>query len=98
MQKSSFREQLQQHPKSIIRDIEEQYHTFHFVPVISRPGEHTSPDLDIGHVTDVLPLYLKDPANKAVFICGSLPVVKDVVACLEQLGITKEQIKTDAWG
>ena len=78
--------------------LEEQYHNFHFVPVLSRPGEHPPPDLDAGHVTDIIPLYLKDPTGKAVFICGSLPMVKDVVGILEKIGVTKEQIKTDAWG
>lgn len=78
--------------------LEEQYHTFHFVPVLSRPGEHVAPDIDIGHVTDVLPLYVKNGENKAVFICGSLPMVRDVVSVFEKIGISKEQIKTDAWG
>ncbi len=78
--------------------LEEQYHNFHFVPVLSRPGENHSTNSDTGHVTDVIPLYLKDTKDKAVFICGSLPMVKDVVHLLERIGITKEQIKTDAWG
>lgn len=78
--------------------LEEQYHNFHFVPVMSRPDDSVAPDVDVGHVTDVLPLYVKDPENKAVFICGSLPMVKDVVSVLEKCGIIKEQIKTDAWG
>ena len=84
--------------KDELSALEEQYHNFHFVPVLSRPGEHPPPDLDAGHVTDIIPLYLKDPAGKAVFICGSLPMVKDVVGILEKIGVTKEQIKTDAWG
>lgn len=78
--------------------LEEQYHNFHFVPVVSRPGDTPPPDLDVGHVTDVLPLYVKDGKNKTAFICGSLPMVKDVVSVLEKCGIAKEQMKTDAWG
>ncbi len=78
--------------------LEEQYHNFHFVPVISKPGEHVAPDIDVGHVTDVLPMYVKSGENKAVFICGSLPMVRDVVSVFEKIGISKEQIKTDAWG
>lgn len=78
--------------------LEEQYHNFHFVPVLSRPGEKPPPDLDVGHVTDVLPLYVKNGENKAVFICGSLPMVRDVVSMFEKIGVSKEQMKTDAWG
>ncbi len=78
--------------------LEEQYHNFHFIPVISRPGEHCDPDVDVGHVTDVIPLYMTEAQNKEVFICGSLPMVKDVIFALEKIGFTKEQIKTDAWG
>jgi Na+-transporting NADH:ubiquinone oxidoreductase subunit F len=84
--------------KDDLSALEEQYHNFHFVPVLSRPGENPAPDLDTGHVTDIIPLYVKDPQNKALFICGSLPMVKDVVGILEKIGVTKEQIKTDAWG
>lgn len=78
--------------------LEEQHHNFHFVPVMSQPGDHSDPDVDVGHVTDALPIYIKNGENKAVFICGSLPMVKDVVSVLEKCGIAKEQIKTDAWG
>lgn len=78
--------------------LEEKYSNFHFIPVVSRPSEKTDPDLDIGHVDAILPMYVKDNHHKAVFICGSLPMVKDVVKSVEALGMTKEQIKTDAWG
>ncbi len=84
--------------KEELSALEEQYHNFHFLPVLSRPGETAAPDLDTGHVTGIIPLYIKNPANKIAFICGSLPMVKDVVVCLEGIGMTKEQIKTDAWG
>lgn len=78
--------------------LEEKYSDFHFIPVVSRPSEKTDPDLDIGHVDAIISMYVKDAKNKAVFICGSLPMVKDVVKSVEAMGITKEQIKTDAWG
>lgn len=78
--------------------LEEKYANFHFLPVVSRPSEKTDPDLDIGHVDAILPMYVKDNHNKAVFICGSLPMVKDVVKSVEAIGMRKEQIKTDTWG
>ncbi len=78
--------------------LEEKYAQFHFIPVMSRPGLHSDPDIDVGHVDHVLPQYISDTKNKEAFICGSLAMAKDVIAVLHEIGFTKEQIKTDAWG
>lgn len=77
--------------------LEEQYSNFHFVPVISRPNENADIDFDIGHVTDIIPKYIKNTHLKTVFVCGSMAAVRDIVSCLEKMGFAKEQIKTEAW-
>jgi NAD(P)H-flavin reductase len=78
--------------------LKEAYPTFSFYPVISRPKEGEDHGMDVGHVNGVLSKYISTPENKMVYICGSLPMVKDVVASLEEIDFTREQIKTDAWG
>ncbi len=73
------------------------YKKFSFFPVISRPdGSHEG--FDVGHINTVLSKYIKCSDNKMVYICGSLPMVKDVVVAFEEINFTRDQIKTDAWG
>jgi len=74
------------------------YPQFTFVPVISRPNHGDKQGMDVGHVNDVLRKHITSPDNKMFYVCGSLPMVKDVVASLESVGCVREQIKTDAWG
>lgn len=82
--------------KEELISLKNKYTQFTFIPVISKPdGDH---GLEVGRVTVVLPKYITSPENKAAYICGSLPMVHDVIAVLETIGITKEHIKTDAWG
>ncbi|MFA6887999.1 MAG: FAD-binding oxidoreductase [Candidatus Woesearchaeota archaeon] len=76
---------------------EEKYSTFHFIPIMSKPGQHSDPDIDVGHVDTVLPMYIIDASHKEVFICGSAPMAKGVITVLSKIGFSKEQIKTDAW-
>ncbi len=82
--------------KEEILVLQEKYPQLTFIPVISKPdGEE---GVDVGRVTEVLPKYIKNAENKAAYICGSLPMVQDVTAVLEKIGIRQENIKTDAWG
>jgi NAD(P)H-flavin reductase len=84
--------------KHELMHLEEKYAEFHFIPVMSRPGPHSDPDIDVGHVTDVIPEYILDANNKEAFICGSSPMAKEVIATLQRIGFTLEHIKTDVWG
>lgn len=83
--------------KNELLQLEEKYSHFHFVPVISRPSEHSDPDIDIGHIDYVLPQYITNAKNKEAFISGSLAMARDVIAALQEIGFSQEQIKTDAW-
>lgn len=84
--------------KNELTRLEEKYAEFHFIPVMSKPGPHSDPDIDVGHVDHILPQYIIDSQNKEAFICGSSPMAKGIIAVLQNIGFTKEQIKTDAWG
>jgi len=41
---------------------------------------------------------IKDVPNTLIFICGPLKFTKSIFSMLEELGVKKEQIKTDIWG
>jgi NAD(P)H-flavin reductase len=81
--------------------LKKEYPLFSYYPVISRPKDGEEGEdigMDVGHVNGILFKYIKNADNKIVYICGSLPMVKDVVAELQGIGITRDQIRTDAWG
>jgi len=84
--------------KNDFAHIEEEYTQFHFIPVMSKPGQHSDPDIDVGHVDHIIPQYILDSQNKEAVICGSSLMSKGIIAALQNIGFTKEQIKTDAWG
>jgi ferredoxin-NADP reductase len=69
---------------------------FHFIPTISRP---TSPEWagETGYVQTKIAAYVPEPAGKAVFVCGVVPMVKDVTAALLQLGFHPKQIKAEKY-
>ncbi|PIN79710.1 hypothetical protein COV16_02795 [Candidatus Woesearchaeota archaeon CG10_big_fil_rev_8_21_14_0_10_34_8] len=78
--------------------LKQEFPNFNFYPIISRPEEDSENWMDVGHVNAVLPKYVNNAEGKEVYICGSLPMVKDVVSALEEIGFNREQIRTDAWG
>jgi NAD(P)H-flavin reductase len=91
-----FRFQLDFLFKEELLAVQTKYSLSTLVPVISKPDGEKG--LEVGRVTDVLLKYITSPENKAAYICGSLPMVQDVIAVLEKIGMTKDHIKTDAWG
>ena len=47
---------------------------------------------------ELLKENIEDVENSLYFLCGPLDFIKNVISMLENLGIKKEQIKTDIWG
>tara|TARA_Y100000310_G_scaffold343478_1_gene451318 strand:+ start:8714 stop:9421 length:708 start_codon:yes stop_codon:yes gene_type:complete len=45
-----------------------------------------------------LKIQIPKPKDKIYFLCGSNDFVKTIISFLTNLGVTKEQIKTDVWG
>lgn len=76
--------------------LEAAYPNFHFIPTISRPksAEWTG---EVGYVQTKLAGYVPDPNGKLVFVCGVVPMVKDVTGALIALGYRPQQIKVEKY-
>jgi len=74
-----------------------QHANFHYVPTVSRP---TSPQAwagDVGHVQDSFKRHITGYANKRMYVCGFLQIVKEVVKDLTALGVPKERVYYEEW-
>ncbi|HLV65454.1 MAG TPA: FAD-dependent oxidoreductase [Polyangiaceae bacterium] len=69
---------------------------FHFEPTLSRPGPLWKGRR--GRVHDHLPAIVKSLVAPRVYVCGTLPMVKDSVKSLVSLGIPRESIASEAHG
>ena len=78
------------------RRLETAYPNFHFIPTISRPksAEWTG---EVGYVQTKLAGYVPEPNGKLVFVCGVVPMVKDVTNALVALGYKPQQIKVEKY-
>ena len=47
---------------------------------------------------ELLKENIEDMENSLYFLCGPLDFIKNIISMLENLGVEKEQIKTDIWG
>lgn len=70
-----------------------------YIPTITRPKPEHVWNGKTGRIDgSFLEQNMDDAENNLYFLCGPLEFVKDIIATLEELGIKKEQIKTDSWG
>ncbi|MFZ5877004.1 MAG: ferredoxin--NADP reductase [Nitrospirota bacterium] len=67
---------------------------FRFFPTVSRPREWSG---RVGWVQNALRETLTDPAAKIAYVCGLVPMVKEVKALLLELGVPREQIHTEKY-
>lgn len=73
------------------RELEDNFKNFTFHPVLSRPPSEWS--LSRGRVTDVFKLHtLHDPAKSQIYLCGSTPMIDDMVTVAQHRGFTEDQI------
>ncbi|MCB1215717.1 MAG: FAD-dependent oxidoreductase [Deltaproteobacteria bacterium] len=75
-------------------DLAKQYPNFEYLPILSRPKNWSGPQ---GYVQDLIKTHFADPSGKTVYICGLVPMVNDLKACLESLGYKKEAILFEKW-
>ncbi len=68
---------------------------FHYAPIVSRPKEWHG---EVGHVQKLFQKHITDYANKEIYLCGWLKVVKEVCKDLEGLGVPKEKLHYEEWG
>ena len=69
-------------------------HNFHYIPTVSRPKEWKG---EAGHVQQMFKKYLHEIANKEIYVCGWLEVVKAIVHDLGTFGIPQAQIHYEEW-
>jgi len=69
-------------------------HNFHYIPTISRPKEWKG---EAGYVQKAFQKYLQELANKEIYVCGWLEVVKAIVQDLAAFGVPKTQIHYEEW-
>lgn len=68
---------------------------FHYIPTVSRPKEWHG---EVGHVQQTFQKHIKDYANKEMYLCGWLEVIKAVCRDLESFGVPKEKLHYEEWG
>jgi len=78
------------------RRLEGAYPNFHFIPTISRPKSAEWMG-EVGYVQTKLASYVPDTSGKLVFVCGVVPMVKDVTDKLLALGYRPQQIKVEKY-
>lgn len=69
---------------------------FHFVPTISRPKASKWTG-EVGYVQTKVAKYVPEIEGKEVFVCGVVPMVKDVTETLLALGFPSKQIKVEKY-
>lgn len=67
---------------------------FRFFPTVSRPKLWTG---EVGRVQDLLRKYVTDPEHKEVYVCGVVPMVKEVKPLLMELGVPRTQVHTEKY-
>jgi ferredoxin-NADP reductase len=76
------------------RRLEAAHAGFRFIPTVSRPRAWTG---RVGWVQNALRETLSDPSTKTAYVCGLVPMVKEVKALLQELGVPREQIHTEKY-
>ena len=67
---------------------------FHYIPTVSRPKEWRG---EVGHVQQTFQKHITDYANKEIYLCGWLEVVKVICKDLEGVGVPKEKLHYEEW-
>ena len=72
---------------------------FDCIVTVTRPKPEDNWDKRTGRIDkELLKQNIKEVPNTLFFICGPLVFTKSIISMLEELGVKKEQIKTDIWG
>lgn len=69
-------------------------HNFHYIPTVSRPKEWKG---ESGHIQQTFQKHIRDVADKEIYLCGWLEVVKSVCADLMACGVPKEKLHYEEW-
>ena len=82
-----------------LRELENTYTRFHFVPALSDPDPDDEWDGEVGLITEVLDRYLKKDINdidkKEGYLCGSPGMLDACIAVMQKNGMTEDTIYFD---
>ena len=67
---------------------------FHYLCTVSRPKDWHG---EVGHVQQTFQKHMTDYANKEIYICGWLEVVKAIYNDLQTVGVPKEKLHYEEW-
>lgn len=80
------------------KDLEESLYDFTFIPTLSRVTEEHNWKGEVGRVNNMIDKYISDVENKEAYLCGNPPMIKSVVASLNEKGLDPELIYFDEFG
>lgn len=80
--------------ESEFRSLTNLRHNFHYIPTVSRPKEWHG---EVGHIQQTFQKIITEYANKEVYLCGWLEVVKAVCQDLQAFGVPKEKLHYEEW-
>ena len=69
-------------------------HNFHYIPTVSRPKDWHG---ETGHIQQTFQKHITEFANKEIYVCGWLEIVKAVVKDLTAFGVPPAQIHYEEW-
>ncbi len=79
----------------LMKEFEQSLDSFHFVPVVSKPGDGEKWEGETGLVTDALRRNVKDAAGCEGYLCGSPGMIDAAVKVLVELGMPENKIFYD---
>ncbi|MBI4452986.1 hypothetical protein HY637_06160 [Candidatus Woesearchaeota archaeon] len=82
-----------------IKKAKEKNPNFEYFITITRAEEHHEWKGKRGRIDlELLKGQIEKPEEKLYFLCGSKEFVDNVISMLQNLGVKREQVKTDVWG
>ncbi|MGD9874010.1 MAG: NADH:ubiquinone reductase (Na(+)-transporting) subunit F [Kiritimatiellia bacterium] len=79
----------------LMKEFEQSVGSFHFVPVISKPGDGEKWEGETGLVTEALRRNVKDAAGCEGYLCGSPGMIDAAIKVLVKLGMPEDKIFYD---
>jgi len=76
------------------RAIASLHHNLQYIPTVSRPKEWKG---ETGHIQQTFQKYIRDYANKEIYVCGFLEIVKAVVSDLKSFGVPETRVHYEEW-
>lgn len=80
--------------ESEFRSLASLRHNFRYIPTVSRPKDWRG---ETGHIQQTFQKHVTDYANKELYLCGWLEVVKAVCKDLEGLGVPRDKLHYEEW-